>query len=267
MNTTNIHYDESLIVKEYNEGKSQMRLAKELGTYNTTVRRILLRYGIKMRPQQEVKTVLKGNPFLENSEFSNYFLGYLASDGNLVNRNKAKPNSYAITLNTNLDPQILEIYRKWLNIPNKLRKVWNKKYSVWEYSVGFSSKIVWEYLVSIGITAQKSNTLKFNIPLNRDIIRGVFDGDGCVSYSNKTKGRLNCGCKFSIATNSIQFALQVRESLLHFKPTITYNNGLYEINIYRKEENIKLYHYLYDNATCFLERKKIKFGCLIGETL
>lgn len=265
MDTTNIHYDESLIVREYNEGKSQMQLARDLGTYNTTIRRILLRNGLIMRPQQEVKTILKGNPFLENSEASNYFLGYIASDGNLVNRNKAKPNSYAITLNTNIDPQMLERYREWLDIPNKLRKVWNKRYSVWEYSVGFSSKLIWEYLVSIGITPQKSNTLKFNIPLNRDIIRGIFDGDGCVSISNK--GKKVTGCRFSIATNSSDFALQLKEALITFRPTINCFKNLNVVNVHRKEENIKLYHYLYDNATYFLERKKIKYGCLIGETL
>ncbi len=63
-------YNEQEIVEKYNNKVNTVILARELGTYNTTIRRILLRNNIKLRSSGEVQAKVKSNPFsIEKSQY------------------------------------------------------------------------------------------------------------------------------------------------------------------------------------------------------
>lgn len=263
MNTTNIHYDEKLIVELYNSGISQKNIADSMGTYNTTIRRILKRNNIRIRPQTEVRSTISANPFIGDAT-SNYFLGYIAADGNIASKSW-KTFKYAINLSTCKDPHILYKFKSFVKSANKVRSKTHKKFKTPEYSYTFSHKETWEYMNKIGLTGNKSKTLKMSIPLTRDFIRGVLDGDGTITIQNKRA--LHGGyATASITTASCEFSKQLLKTLKRFKPTVNYYNGVYTVAIYKIKYVEKFYHYLYDDATIFLERKEEKFRLNLRET-
>ena len=71
------------IIKLYESGVSAKDIATKYGTYNTSIRRVLLRNNIKLRDSSEAQASVKTNPFAEweTKEAAAYWLGYLAADG------------------------------------------------------------------------------------------------------------------------------------------------------------------------------------------
>ena len=53
----------------YKEGKSQKEIAKYYGTFNTSIRRVLLRNNIILRGNNKIQRLCKHNPFKRNNEF------------------------------------------------------------------------------------------------------------------------------------------------------------------------------------------------------
>jgi len=90
------------IIKEYKKGRTQKDIATELGTYNTTIRRILIRNNVEVLGNDKLQTVVKHNPFLNlNDDETLYWLGYLIADGNISKeRNR-------INIATNRDPDLV----------------------------------------------------------------------------------------------------------------------------------------------------------------
>lgn len=243
MDTTKIKYDEKYIVEQYNIGRNTNDLAQELGTYNTTIRRILLRNNIPLRTINHDRGYINSNPFL--GEGADYWLGLIASDGNVSTiTNK-------IRLNSNLDLDMLQAYCKFLGDPRvKVLVTWNQAFECKEYCVGFSHKETKEYLISIGITPRKSKTLEYLKPMTMDFIRGVLDGDGTVTPKGHPK----------LFTASKAFAYQLYEYLHIYEPTIRLYIGMWDVSIYKKDKVKQFYSDLYKNGGFYLERKKRKFG-------
>lgn len=232
-------YDEPTIVELYKQGKNQHEIASLYGTYNTTIRRILLRNGIIPRNQSEAQVSVKENPFNKENEESYYWLGYLIADGCVGKDNR-------VIINTNKDPEHLAKYGKYINKP--LRSYYNKKYGVWEYSVFFNNKSIVKELMQMGIMPNKSLNLELCFPLNRHILRGVFDGDGSVSVNKSVT--ITSGSELFIKQLGNFFEdHNIRYSIVIDK------RGNVCYNLYIKDKQ-RFYSLLYDNATIYLERKE-----------
>lgn len=75
---------ENEIIKMYvNENKTQKEIANYFGTYNTSIRRVLLRNNITIRSNSELLSFVKLENLKnkEGTESFDYFLGILATDG------------------------------------------------------------------------------------------------------------------------------------------------------------------------------------------
>jgi hypothetical protein len=166
----------SLMKEQYLSGIDTVQIANFFGTYNTTIRRILIREGVSLRSFSEARRIVKGNPFQDlTKDTVQYWLGYLMSDGNISEeRNR-------INLSTNKDPEHLKRYVEFLKSDVKISKYRNKRFEVDEYSVNFASIEVKNFLIDLGITPRKSLTLNLKIPLTYSILRGYLDGNGCRS--------------------------------------------------------------------------------------
>ena len=71
----------------YKEGKNTVEIAKDFNTYNTSIRRVLLRNNITLRKCGEAQKYSNNNLF-ENVNLSNeesYYLGLLITDGCISN--------------------------------------------------------------------------------------------------------------------------------------------------------------------------------------
>lgn len=242
-----MNYNEKEIVELYRSGKTQKEIAELLGTYNTTIRRILIRNNINLRGNSEVQSSIKENPFknYETDENAAYWLGYLIADG-CISDGKG---GYRVVINTNKDPEHLQNYADWLSRP--LNKYFNKKYNVWEYSVSFCNKQIVEKLIDLGITPKKSLTLG-NHPINTHILRGIFDGDGCVTQDGRIL--ITTGSKEEVKL--ITYFLSANDI-----PTRVYidKRGNICYNIYISN-GLKFKKLLYNEATIFMHRKKELMG-------
>jgi hypothetical protein len=106
---------------------------------------------------------------------------------------------------------------------------------------------------------------KLRKDLIRHFIRGYFDGDGCISQSGKYP-------MFSIVSTknfltSIQNILVKNLGLSKTKFMIRHpkNGNNIRTLMYGSYGNcIPIYHYLYDDASIFLKRKRDKFKILIS---
>jgi hypothetical protein len=186
------------------------------------------------------------NPFECFSEEAQYWIGFLAADGNLSKTSntislKIKDIEHVLIYRNFISPDLTPYYGK--NVAGSLM-----------CNIAFGHRDIYKYLNNIGITPAKSKTFKFNIPLTGHILRGYFDGDGSVPKDGPR-----------ITTGSINFRDQLSEYLnsLGIKHSITMKHkitdrGTFDINIL-SEGRRQFFNLLYTDSTVYLERKHEKF--------
>lgn len=123
-------------------------------------------------------------------------------------------------------------------------------------------------LNSYGCTPKKSLTLKFpnesifkSKDLIRHFIRGYWDGDGCICFTETTR--------IASVIGTLEFLTVLKSYLPVDSGTITKKNkseNTYTLQFSRKQAFSVLY-YLYNNSTIYLNRKfkKYKDFCRIYE--
>lgn len=203
-----------------------------------------------------------------------YFLGLVATDGNLCQNPKGSP-----TLSFYFQERDLELVhkiRRILNVDNKVshRSITTKKGKKRKY-VGIS--LVQEGFLEAfelwGITPNKSHTVTFpeDLPEEyiRHYIRGAFDGDGSISFHWKDNQQ-SYAQRVKINTGSESFAVGLYMALSKAGISCTMKREdrkeprkpLYRIRILA-ESYEDFYNYLYDDAKFFLRRKKALYRKLL----
>lgn len=255
-----MRYDEIEICKRYLNLENATNIAKSLGTYNTTIRRILIRNNIKLRGNSEIFSVVKHNPFINlNCRDTMYFLGLLAADGNVSIAN----SKYRILLSLHeKDIFLLEQYANFISKELKVKNYNNNTYNIKEYYVSFCNKNTALYLNSLGITPNKSKTLNINFEITWDFLRGVIDGDG---YIKMLKNR----SQIEIASASEKFTEQLSNFLIknQIHHTINKKGSCNIIGIYKNKDCFECFTNLYNNANIFMKRKYLKFGPYIEQSI
>jgi len=190
--------------------------------------------------------IVEGNPFASMTEQAQYWLGFLAADGNVSTKKNAvslaiKDIEHVLKYKHFISSALSEYYR--INAAGSTI-----------CQITFGNKETKDFLISIGITPNKSKTFKFSIPITGHILRGVFDGDGSVSQ-NRPK----------ITTGSLYFKKQLEDfyNTIGIKFTTTVKHKIKDRNVFDiwilKESKQDFYNLLYNNATVFLERKKLQY--------
>jgi hypothetical protein len=184
-----------------------------------------------------------------DTEQKAYWLGFLFADGNVYR------NQMTLKL-SNLDKLHLELFKKHLQSEHLIYDELGK-YS----SLVIGSKKFSESLISNGCVRKKSLIIEFPILQNdlvRHFIRGVFDGDGCISFIKKNPKYK----RWCIASGSKRFIESIKEVV---EKEINYNLKLYKRkNIYvlvsGKKNIVKsIFDFMYKDATVYLDRKYQKF--------
>ena len=122
------------------------------------------------------------------------------------------------------------------------------------YQVSFTNIEVENWLRRKGNFNNKSYECKIYTPINWNILRGVFDGDGSFKRG------------VVLTSNSEQWINKIKAfyDSLHIHYTCSYDTA-YRLSVYRKEDIKRIYHYLYDNQTLYLDRKKQDLSRLAEE--
>ena len=127
-----------------------------------------------------------------------------------------------------------------------------------------SNKILYNDLMVHGITPTKSYDGTFPIVDNNDYIRhtirGIFDGDGCLTYTKGTIGYLTG----AISICNTKETLEYIEEFSGFKwdwsqryPEKNVNN--YQILCGRQEDIVKFLNLIYENSSVYLNKKYKKY--------
>lgn len=243
---------EQKIVELYKQGYNTVEIGKFFNTYNTSIRRVLIRNHIKLISYSERMSYLELNEkFLNPNNLTKeeeYFLGLLITDGCI--------SGTAITLALKeQDIYILKKFAAFLGKKVKVNKYFHTKHNKYQYYVKVRSNILCERLQKLANFKNKSFDLELFIPLTFNILRGILDGDGWI---DKRSYIGFCG-------KSNKFLNQILEFLASFEivSKIIIGKTCNYIHIRKQKDVLFLYENLYNSTELFLERKKNNLGPLL----
>lgn len=231
------------------------KIGKKYGLSEDIVKRILSNKNIKILPNLDNgrKYFFNENFFTECGEIQSYFLGWIAADGhnNVANR------TVCLSLHGK-DIEILELFKNAIKYSGP---IWNRDGGV---GISLCSKNLSNSLLSIGLNHNKTSTLVFPKIPNQNLhhfMRGYFDGDGWITYSNANKNY-----SFGIISTD-EFNLEYQRILMDLL-------GLAKTKLIRCSKNYsnisrliycgshqvhKIGEFLYKDANFFLTRKRNRF--------
>lgn len=251
--------DKQNIIKYYQEGKTAKEILSlyenKVGTENT-IMSIVKEVGIN-RPRGIVCDADIDYFETIDTEAKAYYLGLMLTDGN-VHKIKRNTEQYRIQIALqSQDRDILERFKKELHSSNKIIHYQKDKRDECIFGIQ-SAKMAYD-LSKQGITPNKTfiAELNYNIPpdLFRHYIRGIFDGDGTVYYSNE---HLHFGFygTHKLITQ-VQDWLIEQINLTRHKIT---DKETVSFTTYQKRKDIEnFYNLIYTDANFYLKRKKEKF--------
>lgn len=200
-----------------------------------------------------------------NTEEKAYWLGFISADGWIQYKNNPANYELGIQLQA-LDADHIKKFNKSIggNIPiifnTRVCNLNGKKYS--QATLRLYSKEFIEPLLKFGLENGKSYDLAFpdlNSDFMRHYIRGYFDGDGCIGQNSNA----NRNIKIDFCSACKQYLDSLR-AYLYTQGVSSYivdkkNKNTYRLNIAGMKNVDKMMHYLYDDASIFLERKYVKY--------
>lgn len=199
--------------------------------------------------QQKIYRELK-----EWDEYTSYLYGYVLGDGNLQ---KGIPRFV-------IDSKDVDHMEKMADVIGT--KPYYSKSHEGVAIISVTSSIYYEKMLDWGLVPNKSNVgcVLNRIPDEdnfRHFIRGLMDSDGCVSVRTQKKG-------FTwFIEGHPSYMNQFREKLpFNYQIKPGRNGKNVNFNTENLTELVKIYHWLYDNATIFMDRKKSRFDKVINHS-
>lgn len=199
-----------------------------------------------------------------------YLLGYFIADGSLQLRKNTglKRLSFSCTVQ---DIELLEFVKTNLkssnsiHISDKVYKVKDTNYvSKPMCSFSVTSSNIFDKLLSLGYPPNKTHkelpSPNLTNKLMWKFLLGLFDGDGCISYS-MPKGRKHYNYSFSITSNSKQFLNHLSNFLKqnNVKVSVKKDHKSWKLLVSSKKSILKIKEEFYKDIDFGLKRKYDKF--------
>lgn len=253
--------------KDYKQYKSIAKIATKYSVSYTVIRSRLIKYNI---PIQGKKYNSNYNIFSEETEQAFYLAGFIAADGCIrvskTNKNSSYINHRLVIALAEKDIDFLYKIRGILECENPVgiyevklndkNKKWNNT-KVAKFSIT-SEKMIQD-LKKFNIGPQKSLTYDMSEwlithKLIHHFIRGYIDGDGSFYISSKRKN-----VSFSLR-GTVPFLEKIKNIFnmlcnLCTKSNINTENGIGKLSINSNIMVVKIFNYIYKDATIFMKRK------------
>lgn len=239
---------ESQVIELYKLNLEVKEICKQLNVYKDYPSIVAKKYGIARGSGK--KSTINHELFTYGSKSADYWIGYIIADGNISCVRRSNRLSLATT-----DTEIKDKFISYCGANYHLQ-------SSNLHIMYFSNKKIVDILMSYGVSPKKSLTIELTIPINNHLLRGIFDGDGCVH------NKRNC-CK--ITTGSIKLGTQIVNYLERFniysKLRLRKNTNHYDVWVERKEDFKKFFDLIYqDSEQCIqLDRKYQKFTSILNK--
>lgn len=274
----NHNIDIKLGLQKYVPTEQDIQIVKEIldnhQSYKAAARAIHKDVTIVKRIAQENNIIYDYRPYNKNLKH-NFFsvidtpqkawlLGFLFTDGSV---RQLGEHNYQIRLSIQReDEEIINQIKQWLNIDTKTR--YDNREKKKACGIEVNSTQMFKDLAVYGIVPNKTCITKGlsldKIPsyLQKDYIRGLFDGDGGISFTG------------NISEISCDFTSYFYETVQEFQNFIDMNIGKTQHNKIIKSNNksrcswrgrqqtLKILSWLYDDAEVFLKRKYDKYLCI-----
>jgi transposase len=242
------------IISLYNNGLYSREISQRLNIGELIIAETIRKANIQRHRGPKSKVGNEKYFDIIDTEKKAYSLGWIMADGNVSVYN----GQYSLKLNISADDR--ELIDGFLNEIEANYKVSIKQSNKGGLSayVSITSKHMVQALIQLGVVPRKSG--KEVVPdideeLMPHFFRGYFDGDGTVSDSN---GHLRSGF---IASSNIIDSVQkiIGTNLKCYHPNnVSDGTEVYSF-LWGKNDSIRFYHFIYDNATVWLKRKRIIF--------
>ena len=187
-----------------------------------------------------------------DTEDKAYFLGFIVADGSV----NSKSNVIQITQK---EPDILYEFKRYIKYEGDLIK--SKTRDVFDIKIS-SSKMKSD-LLKLGISPNKTMSVGYPlIPenLQNHFMRGVFDGDGCISIHHDKRDNSDRG-QVNICSGSFDFIKEYVDNMVKYcrvkKNNIRQPKGTYYVIDWGGLSDVEsVYEFLYKESNIFLKRKK-----------
>ena len=255
MNTKRtVNIDKKFLEDTYNEcDRNINKTAKKLGISSYTIRHRLIEFNI---PYDKTKYQHNESVFDELNEESMYWLGFLATDGNVYK------NRISLRLATK-DGHMVEKFKKFLqtNAPIINSQRLTKNTMCFNTGLRINSQYLTKKLSEYGIIPNKTFIYKLpdiikNHLLVHHFIRGCIDGDGSIIHNNtKNKSIHIFFCGASSLVIDVLEIIKSKCNLNKYNITIYKKNNTLNFKISNHHDVDKIIDWLYHNASIYLERK------------
>ncbi len=255
-----------LLAEEYNNGSSLTCLGNKYNICRRKLSRHLGYYGVTVRLDNQIYNYNETYFDVIDTEEKAYWLGFLYADGWI----SADSTVVSLSLKS-ADLHHIEKFRDIISPNSKIAqknvKLGEKIFSAHTFCI--TNRPLHDALIAKGCTPRKSLTLKFpsenQVPANliRHFIRGYFDGDGCICYTEKQRKRHSVLVQF-LGTKEMLSSLQdvlIKEipSYTRMAVRLQHKSKAYFFGKGGKNSPCNLLHYMYNDASVYLERKREKY--------
>ena len=196
------------------------------------------------------------NPFISMSPEAKYWIGYIFADGHLVFNDR----NYSISLFSKNE----DIMYKFQNFIGKKARFYKRSTGICQVTYNSKPTTEW-FMKTFNIPERKALVLNPSINIDWDILRGYFDGDGCIRMSlikgkyKRYEAKFTTGSK--IWAERIQTFLE-REGI---DSKIKQKKNAFDVIILNKANLQLFYKKLYCNNTSKLDYKYNQFVALFGD--
>lgn len=196
------------------------------------------------------------NPFISMSPEAKYWIGYIFADGHLVFNDR----NYSISLFSKNE----DIMHKFQNFIGKKARFYKRSTGICQVTYNSKPTTEW-FMKTFNIPERKALVLNPSINIDWDILRGYFDGDGCIRMSlikgkyKRYEAKFTTGSK--IWAERIQTFLE-REGI---DSKIKQKKNAFDVIILNKANLQLFYKKLYCNNTSKLDYKYNQFVALFGD--
>lgn len=247
------------IVLKRTNGIKEKDIIKEYNIPERQYHNLLKLSGIKKR-----KKIQKHNfneDYFEkiDTEDKAYFLGFIVADGNI-----SKDTNCVKIIQK--ETYVLYEFKKYIQFEGEIYTSKNRNIS----TISISSEKTKKDLHNLGLFSNKTMTVQYpNVPehLQNHFMRGVFDGDGCISIHHDKRDNSDRG-QVNICSGSIEFINTYVDNLVKYanvkRNNIRCPKGTYYLIDWGGLTDVEnIYSFFYKDATVFLERKKATFDKVV----
>ncbi len=249
---------------------TENQVAEHFNISNPSVIKILSNSNTPIWNKAQIFSPNLNEHYFDNidSEYKAYFLGLMITDGNIFDNYKSSNHQANVNLTLQeQDKYILEKFKQELKCNKKITSDGRGC-----YQLSVMSNILKTGLAKYGVVPNKTFITEFpqiDRALYPHLLRGIFDGDGSVGFYARPNRKVHvksiklCSANKKFLKN-IQDFLQTAINIPANKINQDKEN-LWSIGYGSKNSLEKLIHYLYDNATIYLTRKKDKCDLILEE--